>query len=421
VAILDGRAERKTGMLARARGTELEILQETNFPHSLGLLYGAVTQFLGFRPDSDEWKVMALASYAEAENEYLAPMRSMVEVHDDGGFSIELSHVAYYNYWSRRMYSDRFVETFGPPRTRTEPITPRHERIAAALQKVFEERMATILNRLHERAGEDRLVVSGGCFMNSVFNGKITELTRFKEVFVTSCPDDSGTSIGAALYLHALRTGQHQVEAMTHNYWGPEYSDEQCRAVVDRFKLSGTAVGDPGKQAAEDLASGNLVGWFQGPAEFGQRALGARSILADPRREDAKDLVNAAVKYRESFRPFAPAILAEKVAEWFECDPEVRVPFMERVFQFRLEKRAAVPAVVHVDGSGRLQTVDANSNPRYQRLISSFYELTGVPIVLNTSFNLNGEPIVCTPEDAVRTFYSCGLDVLYLGNLRITK
>ena len=421
VSILDGRAERKTGMLARARGTELEILQETNFPHSLGLLYGAVTQFLGFRPDSDEWKVMALASYAEAENEYLAPMRRLVEVHDDGGFSVELSHVAYYNSWSRQMYSDRFVETFGPPRARTEPITPRHERIAAALQKVFEERMAKILNRLHQRAGEDRLVVSGGCFMNSVFNGKITELTRFKEVFITSCPDDSGTSIGAALYLHALRTGQHQAEAMTHNYWGPEYSDEECQAVVDRFKLSGTAVDDPGKLAAEDLAAGNLVGWFQGPAEFGQRALGGRSILADPRRDDAKDLVNAAVKFRESFRPFAPAILADNVAEWFECDPAARVPFMERVFQFRLEKRAAVPAVVHVDGSGRLQTVDETSNQRYQRLISSFYELTGVPIVLNTSFNLNGEPIVCTPEDAVRTFYSCGLDVLYLGNLRITK
>jgi len=421
VAILDGRAERKTGMLARARGTELEILQETDFPHSLGLLYGAVTQFLGFRPDSDEWKVMALASYAEADNEYLVPMRRLVQVHDDGGFCVDLSYVAYYNYWDPRMYDDRFVETFGPPRTRTEPITQRHERIAAALQKVFEESMAKILTRLHERSGADRLVVSGGCFMNSVFNGKISELTPFKEVFVTSCPDDSGTSIGAALYLHGLRTGTHRSEAMTHNYWGPDYSDEECRAVVDRFKLSGEAVDDPGKLAAEDLAAGKLVGWFQGPAEFGQRALGGRSILADPRRSDAKDLVNAAVKYRESFRPFAPAILVEKVAEWFECEPGAQVPFMERVYQFRPEKRDAVPAVVHVDGSGRLQTVDAHANPRYHRLISSFDELTGVPIVLNTSFNLNGEPIVCAPEDAVRTFYSCGLDVLYLGNIRITK
>ena len=421
VAVLDGRAERKTGMLAQARGTELEILQETDFPHSLGLLYGAVTQFLGFRPDSDEWKVMALASYAEADNEYLEPIRRLVEVHDDGGFSVDLSYLAYYNYWDRRMYSDRFVETFGPPRTRSEPLTERHERIAAALQKVFEETIANILTRLHESSGADRLVVSGGCFMNSVFNGKITELTPFKEVFITSCPDDSGTSIGAALYLHGLRTGEHRPKAITHNNWGPNYSDDECRAVVDRFKLSREKVDDPGKSAAEDLVAGKLVGWFQGPAEFGQRALGGRSILADPRRDDAKDLVNAAVKYRESFRPFAPAILAEKVAEWFECEPGAQVPFMERVYQFRPEKRDAVPAVVHIDGTGRLQTVDAHVNPRYHRLISSFEELTGVPIVLNTSFNLNGEPIVCAPEDAVRTFYSCGLDVLYLGDIRITK
>jgi carbamoyltransferase len=306
VAILDGRAERKTGMLALARGTELEILQETDFPHSLGLLYGVVTQFLGFRPDSDEWKVMALASYAEADNEYLEPMRRLVKVHEDGGFSVDLSYVAYYNHWDRRMYDDRFVETFGPPRTSSETLTARHERIAAALQQVFEESMAKILTRLHERSGADRLVVSGGCFMNSVFNGKITELTPFKEVFITSCPDDSGTSIGAALYLHGLRTGEHRPRTVTHNYWGPEYSDEVCREVANRFKLPGEEVDDPGKSAAKDLAAGKLVGWFQGPAEFGQRALGGRSILADPRRNDVKDLVNAAVKYRESFRPCHP-------------------------------------------------------------------------------------------------------------------
>ncbi len=405
VAILDGRAERKTGMLARAHGTELEILQETNFPHSLGLLYGAVTQFLGFRPDSDEWKVMALASYAKGVNEFLEPMRRVVTVHDDGGFSVDLSYVAYYNYCDHRMYDDRLVETFGPPRKRDDALTARHEHIAAAVQQVFEEAMAAILTRLHERSGMDRLVVSGGCFMNSVFNGKITELTPFREVFITSCPDDSGTSIGAALYLHGLRTGEHSPEAMTHNYWGPQFSDDECRAAVDRFKLSGESVADPSKAAAEDLAAGKLVGWFQGPAEFGQRALGGRSILADPRRNDAKDLVNAAVKYREGFRPFAPAILSEKVADWFDCEPNAKVPFMERVYQFRPEKRDAVPAVVHVDGSGRLQTVDARANPRYHRLISSFEQLTGVPIVLNTSFNLNGEPIVCAPEDAVRTFF----------------
>jgi carbamoyltransferase len=422
VAVLDGRAERKTGMLAVARGTQFEVLETTNFPHSLGLLYGAVTQFLGFKPDSDEWKVMALASYADSDNEYLAPMRSLVRVDERGGFRVALEFFEYYNFWDRRMYSDRFVEAFGPPRRRDDEITGRHQRIAAALQRAFEESMSAILTRLHQRTGLDRLVLTGGCAMNSVFNGRITELTPFRECFITSCPDDSGTSVGAALYLHAQRSGRRPAEAALHNSWGLEYSDAECLRVANGFKLPGTrVVDDPSLAAAEDLAAGRLVGWLQGRSEFGQRALGNRSILADPRNPHAKDLVNAAVKYRESFRPFAPAILAEHVDAWFLCPPGSRVPFMEKVFRFRPERALQVPAVVHEDGTGRLQTVDEHAHPRYRRLIEHFHDKTGVPIVLNTSFNLNGEPMVLSPADAVRTFYSCGLDVLYLGNVRVAK
>jgi carbamoyltransferase len=207
-----------------------------------------------------------------------------------------------------------------------------------------------------------------------------------------------------------------------HNYWGPEFSDDTCLATVRRYRLpNAEPVDDPPARAAQDLVDGKIVGWFQGRMEFGQRALGSRSILIDPRRPDGKDTVNAAVKYRESFRPFAPAILAERVQDYFDCPPGTLVPFMERVLAFREDRRQEVPAVVHVDGTGRLQTVDAHVSPRFHALISEFERHTGVPIVLNTSFNLNGEPIVCAPDDAIRTFYSCGLDVLYLGNVRIVK
>jgi carbamoyltransferase len=421
IAVIDGRAERQTTLLGMGRGTKVEPLVDVRFPHSLGLFYGAITELLGFKPDGDEWKVMALASYASGENEYYPVLKSLIEVHDDGSFELALDHFEFYNFSDRRMYSDKLLRKLGPPRKKSEPLRERHEQIAAAMQRVFEESVTSMLRSLHARTSVENLVVAGGCFMNSVYNGKIQEETPFREVFVGSAPDDSGTAVGAALWLGAQRTGV-RPEPIRHNYWGPEYSDAACLDVARRFRIStAEAVGDPSRRAAEDLVDGKIVGWFQGRMEFGQRALGNRSILIDPRRKDGKDVVNAAIKFRESFRPFAPAILLERVHEWFECKPKTRVPFMERVFQFRPEKREIVPAVVHVDGSGRLQTVDPDSSPRYHALIEEFEKLTGVPIVLNTSFNLNGEPIVCSPEDALRTFFTCALDVLYLGNVRISK
>ncbi|HEX7131034.1 MAG TPA: carbamoyltransferase C-terminal domain-containing protein [Iamia sp.] len=422
IAVLDGRAERQTSLLGSVRGTEVTRLSEVTYPHSLGLLYGTVTQFLGFRPDSDEWKVMALGSAAEVDNEFVAPLRSMVHVAADGTFRLDLQYFEFFNQFDPRMYSDRWVEVFGAPRHRDDELTERHERLSSACQTVFEEVTTAVLTSLHEQTGLARLAVSGGCFMNSVYNGKVTDVTPFDEVFVSSCPDDSGTAVGAALYLEAQRTGTKRTTTIATNYWGPSFTDEQCLATAERCRLPNvTVVDDPSATAAADLVDGRIVGWFQGAMEFGQRALGHRSILLDPRRADGKALVNAAIKYREGFRPFAPAILAERVSEWFECSADARVPFMERVFPFQKEKQSLVPAVVHTDGSGRLQTVEPEQAPRYHALIAEFERLTGVPIVLNTSFNLNGEPVVCTPEDAIRTFYSCALDVLYLGNVRIAK
>ena len=422
IAVLDGRAERQTSLLGSARGVAVTRLSEVSFPHSLGLLYGTVTQFLGFRPDSDEWKVMALGSAADVDNEFVEPLRAMVNVSGDGAFRLDLQFFEFFNQFDPRMYSDRFVEVFGAPRSRDDELTERHERLASACQTVFEDVAAEILTALHAQTGLSRLAVSGGCFMNSVFNGKITERTPFEEVFVSSCPDDSGTAVGAALYLEAQRTGTKRTTAVDTNYWGPSFTDEECLAIARRCRLPNvTVVENPSVTAAADLVDGRIVGWFQGAMEFGQRALGHRSILLDPRRPDGKEVVNAAIKYRESFRPFAPAVLAERVSEWFECPADARVPFMERVFQFQTDKQPLVPAVVHTDGTGRLQTVEPHQAPRYHALIAEFDRLTGVPLVLNTSFNLNGEPVVCTPEDAVRTFYSCALDVLYLGNVRVTK
>ncbi|HUT98004.1 MAG TPA: carbamoyltransferase C-terminal domain-containing protein [bacterium] len=421
VLILDGRGERMTQLMARVKGVDVTFLDEVCFPHSLGLFYGAITQFLGFRPDSDEWKVMALSSFAPAENEYTDELRKLLTLYEDGGFEVDLSYFGWYNYTEPKMYSPKLVELLGQPRSYGEELTERHEKIAAALQTSFEECVSSMLGALHRRTGASNLVVSGGCFMNSVINGKLDDRSPFKESFITGCPDDSGTSVGAALYLESVRTGKRPAGAMKHNFWGPGFTDSECLDTVKKYNLPHEVVGDPAVMAAEDLVRGRLVGWFQGRMEFGQRALGNRSILADPRDAGTKDRVNLAVKYRESFRPFAPSIIAERVADYFQCRPKDRVPFMERVLNFRPEKTAEVPAVVHVDGTGRLQTVDRETNPLYYKLISHFEEKTGVPIILNTSFNLNGEAIVCTPTDAIRTFYSCGLDVLYLGNVRLAK
>ena len=421
ILVLDGRAERQTSLLAVGHGAKVEKLAEVKFPHSLGLYYGAITQLLGFKPDGDEWKVMALGSYASGDNEYYPILSKLVTVLDDGTFEMALDHFEYHNFFDRRMYADKLVAKLGPPRKKSEPLDHRHENIAAAMQRVFEESVTQILNRLHARTGLDKLVVGGGCFMNSVYNGKIEQLTPFRDVFVGSAPDDSGTAVGAALWLCARRSGKRADEPVRDNYWGPEYSDAECLDVARKFKLAAEVVDDPATRAATDLCNGKIIGWFQGRMEFGQRALGNRSILLDPRRKDGKDVVNAAIKFREAFRPFAPAILLDKVHDWFECEPGTKVAFMERVLPFRASKRELVPAVVHVDGSGRLQTVDRDSSPRYRALIEAFDRMTGVPIVLNTSFNLNGEPIVCSPEDALRTFYTCALEVLYLGNVRIAK
>lgn len=427
VLTADGRGERQTAMLATAGPEGIVPLADVPYPHSLGLFYGMMTQYLGFRPDSDEWKVMALAAYDTDDTPYYRVLRDLVQLRDGGTFRLDLSMCGFHqpDVYGGRFYTPDLVEALAlPPRRPDEPLTSAHHAVARALQRVFEETMSWMLTALHGRTGLDRVVLGGGCMMNSVYNGRITTQTPFKEAFVSSCPDDSGISVGAALW------GYHQGDLQRaeaprrvphpHNYWGPGYRGT-IEATLQRYRLAYEPLDDPAGRAAALLAEGKLLGWFQGAMEFGQRALGHRSILADPRRADVKDRVNRAVKYREAFRPFAPSILAERAGDYFHTEGTGQVPFMERVYRFRDEKAGEVPAVVHLDGTGRLQTVSRDLNPRFYDLIACFERLTGVPVILNTSFNLNGEPVVCTPTDAIRTFYSCGLDALILEDLLITK
>lgn len=422
ILTIDGRGEDETGTWAQGKGNQIEQLQMTRWPHSLGMFYSVITQFLGFAPHTDEWKVMALAAYGNAATPYYDKMKSMIQVQADGQYEMDLSMFTYYLFDRQpRFYTEKLMTLLGPERQKNDPIEARHYDIAAALQRIFEEICVHMLEHLHKITGQTNLCLAGGSMMNSVFNGKIISKTPFENVYIPPFPDDSGVSIGAALlgYFEAEPKGSRT--HLEHNYFGPQFSSDEVGKLVSSFGLKARKLENVETEAAQLLDDGKLIGWFQGRMEFGQRALGNRSIIADPRHAETQNKVNLAVKFREKFRPFAPAILEERAADYFELDAGVSVPFMERVYPVKEDKRAEIPAVVFVDGSGRLQTVSTKTNPRFHKLISAFDDLTGVPVLLNTSFNLNGEPIVCTPTDAIRTFFSCGLDALVIEDWLILK
>lgn len=422
ILTVDGKGEKETCFFGKGNDNNIQRFQSIHMPHSLGLFYSSLTEYLGFRPHSGEWKVMALASSDEGENEYYEKFKTLISLEDEGRFELDLSYFSYYTFDKQTtMYTEKLIQLFGPPRLRDSKIEKRHIEIASALQRIFEDAATHLLLYLYEQTKCEKLVFSGGCAMNSVFNGKISDLTPFKDVFISSCPDDSGTSIGAALYLYNSILMNKRRNIPLHNYWGPSFSNEEIKTTIDKYKLKGVFHADIEKTVAQLIAEGSLVGWFQGKMEFGQRALGNRSILADPRNARVKDLVNHAVKFRESFRPFAPAVLEEDASLYFEGQGSVSVPFMEKVYKVKDGKRELIPAVVHVDGTSRVQTVSKLLNPLFHNLIREFKNITGIGVVLNTSFNLNGEPIVCSPTDAVKTFFQCGLDYLVLGNYLVSK
>ena len=424
ILTIDGHGEDDTCMMGVGDGTRIEATRRVFYPHSVGLFYGTFTDFLGFRADHDEWKVMALSGFSTKPNRYDPLVRSLIRLTDQG-LELDLSYFDFYTFDRRpHLYHPKLVELLGPSRGAEEPLSERHYEIAGAMQRVFVEAVTHLL-RLTQQAGggSGNIVLSGGAAMNCVFNGLLDRLDIYQDSFISSCPDDLGVSVGAALLAHHRRQPQapRRHRAMVHNFWGPAFSDEQVEETLRKFKLRADRPAALAEDVAAALAEGELAGWFQGPMEFGHRALGNRSILADPRQAETKDRVNSAVKYRESFRPFAPAVLAEHAEALFDLRPGRRVRFMERVAWVRPEWRDRLGAVTHVDGSARVQTVEREVNPKLYELISAFHRRTGVPVLLNTSFNLNGEPIVCTPEQAIRTFYSCGLDLLVLGPYVIRK
>ncbi|PPC88448.1 MAG: carbamoyltransferase [Hyphomicrobium sp.] len=454
VVSIDGFGDFSSAAWGTGKGNAIDVDGHVYFPHSLGVFYQALTQHLGFPHYGDEYKVMGLAPYGQPT--FLPEMREIVRVADDGSFALNLKYFRHHkeklDYAWRggsphvgTLFSPELENLLGPSRSDNEPLNQRHRDIAHSVQAMYEEAFFHLLEKLHGRYQNDTLALAGGCAMNSVANGKVKRRSPFRRLYVQSAAGDAGGAIGAAMHVWHQQTARQMPSSygskstlagdrisnrmvMDHAYLGPTYSDEEIARVLGESTAEVLAQGchvehmtdedDLCRLVATSVAAGHVVGWFQGRMEWGPRALGNRSIIGDPRRGDMKDILNLKIKRRESFRPFAPSIQREHVAQWFEEDDDV--PFMMQVFQVRAEKRDLIPAVTHADGSGRLQTVYRQTNPRYWKLIEAFRNLTGVPMVLNTSFNEN-EPVVCCPREALHCFLRTKMDVLVLGDRLVTR
>ena len=426
---IDGSGDFTTTMIGIGKGNKIEVLGSVDFPHSAGIFYSAFTQLLGFPHYGDEYKVMGLAPYGEPK--YVEQLKQVLQFTDDGLFKLNLKFFrsgksGIVSYGEDHvpvvapLYADLMIEKFGAVRKKDEPLSQYHKDMAASVQRITEELIFHILNHLQKRTGLKNICIAGGVAQNSVANGKITRMTDFANVYIPSAGHDAGISMGAALWVHNEVLKQPRSKPIWSAYTGAQFSNDEIAAYLNSRNIEFSYYDDEGlyERVAERLVNAGVIGWFQGRAEFGPRALGARSILADPRRNDAKDLLNAKIKRRESFRPFAPSILKEYVDEYFEVNDVV--PFMEKVFPVRKEKQSIIPAVTHADGTGRLQSVDKEVSPRYYNLIDKFRQKTGVPILLNTSFNEN-EPIVNSPENALDCYLRTQMDMLVMGNIIIER
>jgi carbamoyltransferase len=434
----DGLGDFASTMWGAGSGSHMRIEGAIAFPHSLGLFYSAVTQYLGFLKFGDEYKVMGLAAYGQPEQ--LELFRDIVRFENGyrrNGFKLGLDYFSHHRTgpemsWAEadktptlgKLFSEGMERRLGPARGVDQSLEQRHRNLAASLQGRLERVYLGMLRKLAERTGLKAVCLAGGVAFNCVANGKIFDATPFEQVYVQPAAGDGGLSVGAAFYVWHQILGKPRSFVMDHAYWGPQYSQEEIRRAIESSGLGqkGCAItelkGELTRRAAAIIADGKILGWFQGRAEWGPRALGNRSIVADPRRPEMKEILNRRIKHREIFRPFAPSILAEATAEYFEKSHPSS--FMTLAYSVRPEKREKIPAPTHVDGTGRLQTVSREANPRYHGLISAFRDLTGVPVVLNTSFNDN-EPIVCRPEEAIDCFQRTQMDALVLGDFLITR
>jgi carbamoyltransferase len=418
ILTVDGVGEWATASFGVGKGSDITLFKEIRFPHSLGLLYSAFTYYLGFKVNSAEYKVMGLAPYGKPVH-YDRIMRDMIHLNEDGSFKLNMKYFSYDH--GLTMTNGAFSDFFGgPPRKPETWMTEREFDIAASIQKVCEEIVLRMTRYIHEQTRLTRLCMAGGVALNCVANGRVIRETPFKELFVQPAAGDAGGAVGVAHYLYNTLGKQPRGPAWTHAYLGPEYDDAEIREYLDAAGATYRVLsdGDIVRETARHIADGNVIGWFQGRMEFGPRALGGRSILADPRDPKMRDTLNMKIKFREGFRPFAPSVLADKASEWFEIDCDS--PYMLLVAQVREGKRC-IPSVTHVDNSARLQTVTREASPLYYDLIGEFERLTGVPVVINTSFNVRGEPIVCTPHDAYLCFMRTNMDHLVLGHHLLDK
>jgi carbamoyltransferase len=446
ILTVDGVGEWTTASFGVGDGTSIRLRREIRFPHSLGLLYSVFTAFLGFEVNEGEYKVMGMAPYGQPR--YVDKVWKLIELSRDGSFSLNMDYFAYH-YSRDTAYSQKFIDLFGPPRrpginfftsssgypsyfgakpgNYAELLrdNEHYADIAASIQKVTEEVMLTMVRAIHGETGLKRLCLAGGVALNSVANGRIIRETPIEELYIQPAAGDSGGAIGAALYAYHELLGRPRTgHFMDHAYWGKEYGDGDVRAALERRGLRYEHFHEESDlldATVSDLAAGKVIGWYQGRFEWGPRALGNRSILGDPRRAEMKDVVNTKIKFREPYRPFAPSVLASESERFFDLANSERHDPARFMLLVVPVKNDAVPAVTHVDQSARLQTVFRETNPRYYELIRRFGEATGVPVVLNTSFNLKGEPIVTTPDNALNTFFASEMDTLVLGNHIVRK
>ena len=417
ILVMDGFGDDASTSAYIGRGNRIERLWHTGIFNSLGIVYTFVTKYLGFN-FSDEGKVMALAAFGG--DTYVNAFRELIRPTPDGRYQVNFDYFSYDAFGELRPFKRRFIETFGPPRLPGEELTDRHRDIARALQVVTEEIVLHMARDLRLKTNATKLCISGGVALNCVANARVLEEAGFERVWVPPCASDTGAPLGSTLWHYHQTLGRPRCMELTHPYYGPTYSEKDIRDALAVAHLTGERLSELEllERVARDLAAGRIVGWFQGRSEMGPRALGNRSILADPRRAEMKDIINARVKHREPFRPFAPAVLLERASEFFHIDqPD---PFMTLAPRVREDKKHLIPAAVHVDGTGRIQTVERSANPRYYGVIETFGRLTGVPVLLNTSFNQQ-EPIVETPSHAVSCFLRSGLHVLVLGNYYVTR
>ncbi|MBL8012266.1 MAG: carbamoyltransferase [Candidatus Omnitrophica bacterium] len=414
----DGRGESASTVMCVGRENHIEKIREIKVPHSLGHFYAAITEYLGFKPFFDEWKVMGMSAYGK--DTFVKIFEDMILLNEDGGYHLNLKYFGFHTHGQARWVSDYLIEKLGPKRERTREYDQRHFDVAFGLQRVIEKTGVHLCRALHQTTKLSNLCLTGGVVLNCLMNKKIIESTPFKDVFIQPIANDAGAALGSALYHYHQNLKRPQSSVFEHVYHGPQFSDEDIENVLRAKGVHYYKSENVARDTARHIADEKIVGWFQGRMEAGPRALGNRSIVVSPLHAGMKDRLNARVKKREHFRPFAPSVQEERAKEFFRMPRDFKSPYMILVGEVLEEKRSVIPAVTHADGTARVHTVSKKVNPRYWELIDEFAKITGVPVIINTSFNEN-EPIVCTPKDAVECFLRTEFDVLAIGNFLVTK